>query len=249
MGDITAISLMGTDVERIVSGLRLFNETWGSLLDIAVACWLLEQQLSLACLAPIVLVFGRVHIYTTTALLEKVANPCRFHPVFIMATSKVTATASPAQRQWIEKVQERLRVTSAVLGDIKTIKILGISQVLSGIIRRLRFDEIQTSRAFRKILVVILLLCKFLTSPSQGWLIPRLTNISSPHANQSSTRDNICIICHYVYLLEGRDAFHSSGFHCYCPDNPTYNTSHRLHPSTSNGNTMQRELRPYTGIL
>lgn len=58
MGEITAISLVGTDVERIANGLRLFNETWGSLLDIAIACWLLERQLSLACLAPVALVIG-----------------------------------------------------------------------------------------------------------------------------------------------------------------------------------------------
>lgn len=59
LGDITAVSLMGTDVERIVAGLRMFNETWSSLLDMAIACWLLERQLSLACLAPVVLILGK----------------------------------------------------------------------------------------------------------------------------------------------------------------------------------------------
>lgn len=58
MGEITAITLMGTDVERIVHGMQLFHEVWGSLLDIAIASWLLGQQLFLACLAPIILVIG-----------------------------------------------------------------------------------------------------------------------------------------------------------------------------------------------
>lgn len=58
MGDITGVTLMGTDVERIVSGMQMFNELWGSLLDVAVAAWLLERQLSLACLAPIVLILS-----------------------------------------------------------------------------------------------------------------------------------------------------------------------------------------------
>jgi len=49
---------MGTDVERIVEGLRSFHETWASLLEVGIACWLLEKQLSLACIAPIVLVVG-----------------------------------------------------------------------------------------------------------------------------------------------------------------------------------------------
>lgn len=57
-GDITAVALMGTDVERIFGAMSMFHTTWGSLLDIAVASWLLGLQLSLACLAPIVLVLG-----------------------------------------------------------------------------------------------------------------------------------------------------------------------------------------------
>lgn len=57
-GDITAVSLMGTDVERIASGLQSFQNTWSSLVEICIACWLLERQVSLACLAPIVLVLG-----------------------------------------------------------------------------------------------------------------------------------------------------------------------------------------------
>lgn len=58
LGDITAVSLMGTDVERIVTGIQLFHDTWSSLLEIGIACWLLERQVFLACLAPIVLVLG-----------------------------------------------------------------------------------------------------------------------------------------------------------------------------------------------
>lgn len=57
-GDISAVTLMGTDIERIASGMPLLHETWGSLLDMAIACWLLERQLFLACLAPIALVLG-----------------------------------------------------------------------------------------------------------------------------------------------------------------------------------------------
>lgn len=57
-GEITAVALMGTDVQRIANGILSLCEIWGSVLDIAIACWLLEQQLSLACLAPILLTLG-----------------------------------------------------------------------------------------------------------------------------------------------------------------------------------------------
>jgi len=59
MGDITAITLMGTDVERIIHGAQMFHEVWGSLLNIIIASWLLGRQVSLACLAPVLLVLGQ----------------------------------------------------------------------------------------------------------------------------------------------------------------------------------------------
>ncbi|TQN65415.1 ABC transporter atnG [Colletotrichum shisoi] len=134
-GDITAVALMGTDVERIFGAMSMFHMTWGSLLDIAVASWLLGLQLSLACLAPIVLVL-----------------------VFIAAMSKISVASRTAQMRWIEKIQERLRVTTTVLGEMKAVKMLGLTDVMSTTIQRLRTDEINTSKSFRKLLVATLLL-------------------------------------------------------------------------------------------
>lgn len=59
LGEITAITLMGTDVERIASGFRSIHEMWASLIDIAVAIFLLERQLGVACLVPAVIVIGK----------------------------------------------------------------------------------------------------------------------------------------------------------------------------------------------
>ncbi|KAK2036628.1 ABC transporter [Colletotrichum somersetense] len=134
-GDITAVALMGTDVERIFGAMSMFHMMWGSLLDIAVASWLLGLQLSLACLAPIVLVL-----------------------VFIAAMSKISVASRTAQMLWIEKIQERLRVTTAMLGEMKAVKMLGLTDVMSTTIQRLRTNEINTSKSFRKLLVATLLL-------------------------------------------------------------------------------------------
>ncbi|KZL84689.1 abc transporter [Colletotrichum incanum] len=134
-GGITAVALMGTDVERIFGAMSMFHAVWASLLDIAVASWLLGLQLSLACLAPIVLVL-----------------------VFIAATSKVSVATKTAQMQWIEKIQERLRATTAMLGELKAVKMLGLTDTMSNKIKSLREEEINTSKSFRKLLVVTLLL-------------------------------------------------------------------------------------------
>ena len=65
-----------------------------------------------------------------------------------------------AQVAWIEKVQDRLRVTSNMLDDMKAVKMLGLSTIISNTIQRLRRVEIQTSKVYRKLLVWNVLLCK-----------------------------------------------------------------------------------------
>jgi ATP-binding cassette subfamily C (CFTR/MRP) protein 1 len=52
--EVTAIATMGTDTERIYLSMELLHDTWASVLDVAIATWLLQRQIGLACLAPIV---------------------------------------------------------------------------------------------------------------------------------------------------------------------------------------------------
>ncbi|GJN80117.1 hypothetical protein PLIIFM63780_003641 [Purpureocillium lilacinum] len=134
-GDTTAVTLMGTDVERIAMGMQFVHEVWASVLDVGIASWLLGRQLYLACIAPIVLI------------LE----------VFVAATSRLSVRAKDAQRRWVEKVEKRLQATSAFLGDIKAVKMLNLSDVMHKTIQGLRKEEVDTSRSFRKLLVSTLL--------------------------------------------------------------------------------------------
>jgi ATP-binding cassette, subfamily C (CFTR/MRP), member 1 len=53
-----AMTLMGSDVERIVLGLTQFHELWASLIEAAIATWLLERQVGLACIAMVGLSIG-----------------------------------------------------------------------------------------------------------------------------------------------------------------------------------------------
>lgn len=85
------------------------------------------------------------------------------NPAFIAITSKVSASIGNAQKQWTERVQERLRVTSAFLNDMKPVKMLGLGSAMQDIVTRLRTSEIATSAVFRKIITITLLLCKFET--------------------------------------------------------------------------------------
>lgn len=59
LGETTAVALMGTDVERIGQNFVMIHECWASLIDIGVAVWLLEQQVFLACLAPVAVIISK----------------------------------------------------------------------------------------------------------------------------------------------------------------------------------------------
>lgn len=59
VGDSAAMSLIGTDVERICETWYLvLLESWASALQLGVAVWLLERQLGAVCVAPVILVLG-----------------------------------------------------------------------------------------------------------------------------------------------------------------------------------------------
>jgi ATP-binding cassette subfamily C (CFTR/MRP) protein 1 len=92
--------------------------------------------------------------------------------VCIAVTSRVSLLRQTAQTRWIEKIQERLQVTSSLLGDIKAVKMLGLTQVMSSLVQKLRVDEINTSKSFRKLLVTTLLFCEFLINHSFPYVEP-----------------------------------------------------------------------------
>lgn len=72
----------------------------------------------------------------------------------------VSTKSGRAQGQWIERVQDRLAVTSSMLGKIKTVQMLGLNDILFKLISRLRQVEVETSARFRKLLIWQIALCK-----------------------------------------------------------------------------------------
>ena len=53
-----AVTLMSADVQQVGSGMQYMHEGWASIIEIGVALWLLQMQLGLAVVAPIVLSLG-----------------------------------------------------------------------------------------------------------------------------------------------------------------------------------------------
>lgn len=58
MRDTAALTLMGTDVERMVKSLNVAHEIWASIIETAIALYLLQRQVTLACLVPAMISLG-----------------------------------------------------------------------------------------------------------------------------------------------------------------------------------------------
>lgn len=58
--EFKAVTLMGNDVERVIQGSRYIHETWAVFVEVALATWLLERQLGLAIIGPLLLTIGTV---------------------------------------------------------------------------------------------------------------------------------------------------------------------------------------------
>ena len=56
--DSNANTLMSVDVERICMVSQEMHQSWASLIELGLAIFLLERQLGIACLAPVILALG-----------------------------------------------------------------------------------------------------------------------------------------------------------------------------------------------
>ncbi|KAJ5614845.1 ATP-binding cassette transporter [Penicillium herquei] len=125
-----AITHMEVDVDRIVKNLHNFHETWGCLVEIIIAVWLLERQLGATCVVP--------------ALISVLS---------VVASIPVSKRFKTSQRLWVQRIGQRVITTAGVLRNIKVVKMLGLNKVAYDIVHGLREVELQTSHRFRKLLI------------------------------------------------------------------------------------------------
>ncbi|ROW15668.1 hypothetical protein VPNG_02110 [Cytospora leucostoma] len=129
VNDSAAMSLMGTDVQRIAETFwYLLIEVVPSLVQVGVAVYLLYVQLGAVCVAPIIVTI------ISTGLSVQIAG---------LITSR--------QKAWLGAVQRRINYTSGILGSMRNVKMLGLTSQMSANISQLRRTEIATSKRYRKV--------------------------------------------------------------------------------------------------
>ncbi|KAK4222045.1 ABC transporter [Podospora fimiseda] len=129
--DAKTVTLMSADCERIVRGLMDLHELWANVSQVALATYLIQTQLGVACVAPVAVTL------LTTGLTVVVAN---FTPRF--------------QIRWIEKLESRIAVTSSVLDAMKAIKITNLTQKVSKVLSAARENELAAASSFRIVSVI-----------------------------------------------------------------------------------------------
>ncbi|KAF6816591.1 ABC transporter [Colletotrichum plurivorum] len=128
--DSAALTLMSADVERIRMGFVQFHEFWANPVQVALACWLLQRQLGAAFVAPLIVV--ACCVASSTILMRRIA---------------------PRQMAWMAAIQKRVGQTANVIGNMKNLKISGLSGPVEDSIRDLRASEVEAGGKFRRFLV------------------------------------------------------------------------------------------------
>lgn len=117
---------MTADVESIEDGVRNIHELVSYLIEIALGMLLLSRYIGLASLSIFV--------------------PCAFSTIYGFLVGKIGGTAL---RQWNESVELRISKTSFILGQVLPIRMIGLGDVVSGYLQRLRVAELDTSKRYR----------------------------------------------------------------------------------------------------
>lgn len=125
------VSLMGTDIERIIQGLKDFHELWANTIQVALSIWLLYREMGAACVAPAV-----------------VAAICS------LGALAMSASAARFQVTWMAATQERVEATASAISSMKGVKLLGLTQRVGHMIEKLRAKELQSARMFRYVEVL-----------------------------------------------------------------------------------------------
>ncbi|OTA90463.1 hypothetical protein M434DRAFT_77909 [Hypoxylon sp. CO27-5] len=126
-----SLTLMTTDIERVMLGFRFMHEMWANLIEVAIASWLLYDLLGGAFAAPIVIVL---------ICAIGVALPIR--------------SMNRGQKLWMSAVQKRVGLTSGIIANMKNIKISGLTHPIARFVEKLRVNELQAGSGFRKLMLV-----------------------------------------------------------------------------------------------
>jgi ATP-binding cassette subfamily C (CFTR/MRP) protein 1 len=130
LDDSASLTLMSTDIDRVVFSLEQAMELWARSIEIAIGIWLLERQLGWVCIAPIVVVM-----------------------ISVVSSAQVARFIGDTQKEWVQSVQQRVAVTASMLSSMKVVKMMGLSNFLFSTVQDYRVRELERMKRFRVFMI------------------------------------------------------------------------------------------------
>ncbi|KAI1277349.1 ABC transporter [Xylaria sp. FL0933] len=121
-----ALTLMSTDIDQIVLSLVNLNECWARLIEVLVGISLLTLRLSWVSAAPVLIVL--ISFYGST---------------------QVSKTIGGRQKMWIDAVQNRISIIALTLAAMKSVRMSGLTRLMTTVIQDMRTDETRRMSLYR----------------------------------------------------------------------------------------------------
>ncbi|KAI1128414.1 ABC transporter [Nemania abortiva] len=121
-----ALTLMSTDVDQIILSLVNLNECWARLIEVLVGISLLALRLSWVSVVPVLIVL--ISFYGST---------------------QVSKTIGGRQKMWIDAVQNRINSIALTLPAMKSVRMSGLSRLMTTVIQDMRVDETRRMSNYR----------------------------------------------------------------------------------------------------
>ncbi|RDW69795.1 hypothetical protein BP6252_08815 [Coleophoma cylindrospora] len=131
LGDTNgAVTLMSTDVDTIAFCFENLNDSWSRLIEIVIGITLLTQHLGWVSIMPLIVV-----TFST------------------MGASWVTKVLGSTRRIWVEATQRRVSITTAMLNEMKSLKMMGLTDVIGETVQNQRVQETKQMEEFAWVIV------------------------------------------------------------------------------------------------
>lgn len=72
---------------------------------------------------------------------------------------------SARQKSWLGATEKRINFTSSILGSIRNVKFLGLTEIMSSMVEALRIEELEVSKKYRRVQLIRVCMSASLPTP------------------------------------------------------------------------------------
>ncbi|KAF1972843.1 P-loop containing nucleoside triphosphate hydrolase protein [Bimuria novae-zelandiae CBS 107.79] len=130
-----ATVLMNVDVDKLIQGCKMMNEIWATFIVTGVAMYIMYTHLGAAFFAPFLTILVCAAVSTVIGAAMKVR-----------------------QRVYAAATERRITALSYIVGNMKGVRMLGLSETVHRLLTSLRHEEVDASTYFRRLIVWVTLI-------------------------------------------------------------------------------------------